>query len=140
MRALAILAAVWCSQAAAYLGSFDPQPLRNSAVVTFIDAQAPGPVCLAYGADNAINILLAPLVVQMAGCAIYDKAVVVVPISFGPGSLYGLHVLATPDGNLGHETRHIFDGDFHPMLFSFIERVRSPDKAAGSVVSSDKHE
>jgi hypothetical protein len=126
--------------AQAYLGTFDPQPLRNEVEITFIDSQFPGPICLAAGADNLVNLVLAPMVIQVVGCAIYDKALVVVPISVGPGQLYALHVLSTPDGNLGHETRHIFDGQFHVPLLSFIDIVRNPDKAAGVVVSGDKHD
>lgn len=135
MRTLALIAALWCSQAAAYLGSFDPQPLRNSAVVTFIDTQVPGAVCLAYGADNPLNLLLAPIAIQTVECAIYDKGIVAVPITLGPGSLYGFHVLGTPDALLAHGFRHLFDGHFHPHLLSFVERVRHPDKAAGALVS-----
>lgn len=140
MRTLAILASLWCSQAAAYLGSFDPQPLRNSAVVTFIDTQVPGAVCLAYGADNPLNLLLAPIAIQTVECAIYDKGIVAVPITFGPGSLYGLHVLGTPNALLAHGLRHITDGHFHDYLFSFTERVRHPDQAAGGLVSDPKRD
>lgn len=38
LRILAILAALWCTQAAAYLGAFDPQPLRNEVTITIAPA------------------------------------------------------------------------------------------------------
>lgn len=135
MRALAILAALWCSQAVAYLGSFDPQPLRNEVTITFIDSQLPGPQCVAE--QPAVT---APLVLMAFGCAIYDKGLVIVPITPGPGWLNALQGFATPNALLGHETRHIFDGDYHPAVLPFIERVRSPRDTAGVVVSSDKHD
>lgn len=97
MRTLAILAALCCTQAHAYLGGFDPQPLRNSATITVIDTQVPGAVCLAYGASEPLNVVLSPILVQSVECAIYDQALLAVPLTFGPGQLYGLHVLGTPN-------------------------------------------
>lgn len=134
MRTLAILAALCCTQAHAYLGGFDPQPLRNSATITVIDTQVPGAVCLAYGASEPLNVVLSPILVQSVECAIYDQALLAVPLTFGPGQLYGLHVLGTPNALLGHGFRHLFDGHFHPPLLSFVERVRHPDQAAGALV------
>lgn len=133
MRTLAIIAALWCSQASAYLGSFDPQPLRNEVTVTFIDSQLPGPQCVTE--QPAIT---APLVLTAVGCAIYSKGLVIVPITPGIGWINAAQILATPDALLGHETRHLFDGDFHPIALPWVERVRSPGTATGSVVSSDK--
>ena len=121
--------------AQAYLGSFDPQPLRNSVVITFVDSQLPGPQCVAE--EPAIT---APLVLTAVGCAIYNKGLVIVPISPGIGWINAAQILATPDALLGHETRHLFDGDFHPIALPWFERVRSPSDAAGSVVSGDKHD
>lgn len=135
MRTLAILVALWCSQAAAYIGSFDPQPLRNEVTITFIDSQLPGPQCIAE--EPAIT---APLVLTAVGCAIYDKGLVIVPLSPGIGWLNAAQILATPDALLGHETAHLFLGDFHPIGLPWLERVRRPRYAAGSVVSGDKHE
>lgn len=140
LATLAALAALVCAQAHAYLGSFDPQPLRNSAVITVIDTQVPGAVCLAYGASEPLNVLLSPILVQSVECAIYDQALLAVPLTFGPGQIYGLHVLGTPDALLGHGFRHLFDGHFHPPLLSFVERVRHPDKAAGALVSSGQRD
>lgn len=138
MRALIFLAAL-ATQAHAYVGSFDPQPLRNEAEITFYDDQLPGVRCASL-AESAIDAVMLPLTITAAGCASFAKRIVIVPITIGPGSLYGLQSGATPNGNLGHETRHIFDGNFHPALLSFIERVRRPNKAAGSVVPGDQHE
>lgn len=135
MRTLAILAALWCSQATAYLGSFDPQPLRNQVAITFIDSQLPGPQCIAE--EPAIT---APLVLTAVGCAIYSKGLVIVPITPGIGWLNAAQILATPDALLGHETAHLFLGDFHPIGLPWLERVRRPRYAAGSVVPGDKHE
>jgi len=42
MRTLAILAALCCTQAHAYLGTFDPVPYRNVATIKFIDSQFAG--------------------------------------------------------------------------------------------------
>lgn len=135
MRMLAILAALWCSQASAYIGSFDPQPLRNEVTITFIDSQLPGPQCIAE--EPAIT---APLVLTAVGCAIYDKGLVIVPITPGIGWINAAQILATPNALLGHEFRHLFDGDFHPIALPWFERVRVPSDAAGSVVSGDKHD
>ena len=33
-RVLAIIAALWCSSASAYLGTFDPQPYRNVVTIS----------------------------------------------------------------------------------------------------------
>lgn len=135
MKTIALFAVLWCSQAAAYLGSFDPQPLRNQVTITFIDSQLPGPQCVIE--QPAIT---APLVLTAVGCAIYDKGFVIVPLTPGIGWINAAQILATPDALLGHETRHLFDGDFHPAVLPWIERLRSPRDAAGVVVSSDKHD
>jgi hypothetical protein len=135
MRTLALLAALWCTQANAYIGSFDPQPLRNQVTITFIDSQLPGPQCVIE--QPAIT---APLVLTAVGCAIYDKGLVIVPPTPGIGWINAAQILATPDALLGHETRHIFDGDYHPAVLPWLERLRSPRDAAGVVVSSDKHD
>lgn len=131
----ALFAVLWCSQAAAYLGSFDPQPMRNQVTITFIDSQLPGPQCVIE--QPAIT---APLVLTAVGCAIYDKGLVIVPLTPGIGWINAAQILATPDALLGHETRHLFDGDFHPAVLPWLERLRSPRDAAGVVVSSDKHD
>lgn len=135
MRTLAFLAALCCTQAHAYLGSFDPQPLRNQVTITFIDSQLPGPQCVAE--QPAIT---APLVLTAVGCAIYSKGLVIVPLTPGIGWLNAAQILATPDALLGHETAHLFLGDFHPIGLPWLERVRKPDNAAGSVVSGDEHD
>lgn len=135
MRILAILAALVCAQAHAYLGSFDPQPLRNQVTITFIDSQLPGPQCVIE--QPAIT---APLVLTAVGCAIYSKGLVIVPLTPGIGWINAAQIFATPDALLGHETRHLFDGDFHPAVLPWLERVRSPRDAAGVVVSSEKHD
>lgn len=44
-RVLAIIAALWCSSASAYLGTFDPQPYRNVVTIKFIDSQFAGASC-----------------------------------------------------------------------------------------------
>ena len=59
MRLFAIVFALLASQAHAYLGSFDPQPLRNSAAITVIDTQVPGAVCLAESKDAELRTALA---------------------------------------------------------------------------------
>lgn len=135
MKTVALFAALWCSQAAAYLGSFDPQPLRNQVTITFIDSQLPGPQCVIE--QPAIT---APLVLTAVGCAIYSKGLVIVPLTPGIGWINAAQIFATPDALLGHETRHLFDGDFHPAVLPWLERVRSPRDAAGVVVSSEKHD
>lgn len=135
MRAIALILALCCTQAHAYLGSFDPQPLRNQVTITFIDSQLPGPQCVIE--QPAIT---APLVLTAVGCAIYDKGLVIVPLTPGIGWINAAQILATPDALLGHETRHIFDGDYHPAVLPWLERLRSPRDAAGVVVSSDKHD
>lgn len=138
IRALVVVLALWFSQAHAYLGSFDPQPLRNFATITFYDDQFPGPRCASLSSTIG-DALFIPLTLQAVGCAYYNKSIVVVPISFGLGWLYGLQVLATPNGNLGHETRHIFDGAFHSALLSFTERVRKPNYQADRVLADQQY-
>ncbi len=135
MRTLALIAALWCSQAHAYLGSFDPQPLRNQVTITFIDSQLPGPQCIAE--EPAIT---APLVLTAVGCAIYSKGLVIVPLTPGIGWINAAQILATPDALLGHEARHLYDGDFHPVVLPWLERVRSPSNAAGVLVSGNEHD
>lgn len=135
MRTITLLAALWCSQAAAYLGSFDPQPLRNEVTITFVDSQLPGPQCIAE--EPAIT---APLVLTAVGCAIYSKGLVIVPLTPGIGWINAAQILATPDALLGHETRHLFDGDFHPAVLPWLERLRRPGTAAGSFVPGNEHD
>lgn len=133
MRTLAIFIALWCTQAAAYLGSFDPQPIRNEVTITFIDSQLPGPQCIAE--QPAIN---APIVLFAVGCAIWGKDLVIVPLTPGPGWINAAQIFATPNALLGHETRHLFDGDFHPAVLPWAERVRRPGNAAGVLVPSEQ--
>ena len=135
MRIFLIFIAFWASQSEAYIGSFDPQPLRNSIIITFIDSQLPGFQCAAEQPT-----ITAPIVLTAVGCAIYDKGIIIVPISPGIGWINAAQIFATPDALLGHETRHLFDGDFHPLILPWLERVRRPGDAAGSVVSGDKHD
>ena len=135
MRIVAVALSLLASTAHAYLGNFDPQPLRNEVTITFIDSQLPGPQCVIE--QPAIT---APLVLTAVGCAIYDKGLVIVPLTPGIGWINAAQILATPDALLGHETRHLFDGDFHPAVLPWLERLRSPRDAAGVVVSSDKHD
>jgi hypothetical protein len=139
VKKLLCLLCLSATQAQAYVGSFDPQPLRFEAEITFYDDQFPGIRCASL-AETALDVAMIPLTLQAAGCASFAKGIVIVSITIGLGSLYGFQVGATPNGNLGHETRHIFDGNFHPTLLSFIERVRRPDQAAGGVVSGTQHD
>lgn len=122
MRYIALIAALWCSQSCAYVGSFEPSPIRKVATITFIDSQIAGATCAIEAAKvNPIYAALAPLMVQLTACAIMEPPTVIAPISPGIGSLYALQILATPDALLGHETRHIFDGQFHLPLLPFID-------------------
>lgn len=134
MKPIAIAAALICLPAHAYLGSFDPQPLRHEVRVTFIDSQLPGPQCVAEQPS-----IMAPLVLTAIGCAIYDKGMLIVPLTPGIGWINAAQAFATPNALLGHEFRHLFDGDYHPAALSWLERVRRPDRAAGALVASDKH-
>lgn len=134
----AVTCAALCTASQAYVGYFDPQPMRNSVEITFVDSQVPGISCAAMGKTLA-DMLLLPVIVQAVACASYDQGIVVAPLTPGVGQLYGLSVLATPNQILGHETRHLFDGDFHPYLLPFAERVRRPDQAAGVMVPSDQY-
>lgn len=131
----AVLAAVLATQTHAYIGSFDPQPLRNEVEITFIDSQLPGPQCIAE--QPSIEALL---VLPAVGCAIYDKGLVIIPLSPGIGWINALQLFATPNALLGHEVRHLFDGDYHPHVLPWVERVRRPDYPAGSVVPGGQHD
>ena len=126
MRRLArFIAALWCAGASAYLGTFDPQPYRNVVTITFIDSQFAGASCAIEAAKaQPAYALLSPLMVQLTACAITEPPTVIAPITLGPGSIYALQILATPDALLGHETRHIFDGQFHLPLLPFADIVR----------------
>lgn len=122
MRYIALIATLWCAHASAYVGSFEPTPIRNVATITFIDSQIAGATCAIEAAKvNPIYAALAPLMVQLTACAIMEPPTVIAPISPGIGSLYALQILATPDALLGHETRHIFDGQFHLPLLPFVD-------------------
>jgi len=123
MKHLASLLALVCAQAFAYVGSFEPTPIRNVATVTFIDSQLAGATCAIEAAKvNPIYAALtAPLTLQVTACAIMEPPTVIAPISPGIGSLYALQILATPDALLGHETRHIFDGQFHLPMLPFVD-------------------
>lgn len=134
-RAVALSALVACACANAFIGRFDPQPLRHEVTITFIDSQLPGLQCVAEQPRYA-----APVVLMAIGCANYERGIVIVPISPGVGWLNNLQYLATPNALLGHETRHLFDGDYHPLVAPWFERVRRPSQAAGSVVPGDKHD
>lgn len=120
--------------AAGYLGSFDPQPLRSEVTITFVDSQIPGPQCFAEQPT-----FFAPLQLTALGCAIYDKGLLILPINPGIGWLNAAQVFALPDALLGHEFRHLFDGDYHPIALPYVERVRRPSRAAGSVVIGQQH-
>jgi len=135
VKAIAALAAFCACTAHAYIGSFDPQPLRHEVTITFIDSQLPGPQCIAEQPS-----IEAPLVLPAVGCAIYDKGLVILPINPGPGWINALQLFATPNALLGHEVRHLFDGDYHPHVLPWLERVRHPGYPAGSVVPSRQHE
>ena len=122
MRTLATIVALWCSCASAYLGSFEPTPIRNAVTIRFIDSQLAGPSCAIEAAKaQPAYALLSPLMAQLTACAITEPPTVIAPITFGPGSIYALQLLATPDALLGHETRHIFDGQFHLPLLPFVD-------------------
>ena len=138
-RVLAIIAAFWCSHAIAYLGTFDPVPYRNVATIKFIDSQFAGASCAIEAAKaQPAYALLSPLMVQLTACAITEPPTVIAPITFGPGSIYALQILATPDALLGHETRHIFDGQFHLPLLPFADIVR--DNADSRNAASKQHD
>ena len=142
MRRLALfIAALWCSQASAYLGTFDPQPYRNVVTIKFIDSQFAGASCAIEAAKaQPAYALLSPLMVQLTACAITEPPTVIAPITFGPGSIYALQILATPDALLGHETRHIFDGQFHLPLLPFVDSgwMRSERCSANRGVPSEQ--
>lgn len=144
MKRLAILSALFCTQAFAYVGSFEPAPIRNVATVTFIDSQIAGATCALEAAKvNPIYAALtAPLTVQVTACAIMEPPTVIAPISPGIGSLYALQILATPDALLGHETWHIFGGQFHLPLLPFVDSgwLRSERCSANRGVSSEQPE
>lgn len=138
-RVLAIIAALWCSCASAYLGTFDPTPQRHVATIKFIDSQLAGASCaIEHARVHPVYAALAPLLVNVAACAIADPPTVIAPITLGPGSIYALQILATPDALLGHETRHIFDGQFHVPLLSFIDSVR--DNTDGRNAAGKQHD
>jgi len=142
-RALALIAALSCAQALAYVGTFDPAPQRNVATITFIDSQAAGASCAIEAAKiSPVYALLSPLMVQLTACAITEPPTVIAPITFGPGSIYALQILATPDALLGHETRHIFDGQFHLPLLPFVDSgwLRSERCSANRGVPSEQPE
>lgn len=143
-RVLAIIAALWCSQASAYLGTFDPVPYRNVATIKFIDSQFPGLTCAIEATQkiSSVYALVAPLMLQLAECAITDPPTVIVPISLGVGSVYGLVAAGgTPDGFLGHGARHVYE-DFHPPGLPFIEsnRMRSASGSDGGISASHQHD
>jgi len=121
-RVLAIIAALWCSHASAYLGTYEPSPYRTSATVTFIDSQLAGASCAIEATKiQPLYALAAPLMLQLTECALSDPPTIIAPITFGPGSLYAFAtLLADPDSLLGHSTRHIFDGDFHITGVPFV--------------------
>jgi len=128
MRRLAFfIAALWCSCASAYLGTFDPQPYRNVATITFIDSQFAGASCAIEAAKaQPAYALLSPLMVQLTACAIMEPPTVITPSKFSIGSAYALHMLATKPALDGHELAHLFFGEFHAPLMPFLTVVRSP--------------
>jgi len=128
MRTLAIIATLWCAQAVAYVGTFDPTPQRNVATITFIDSQAAGATCAIEAAKiSPVYAALAPLMVQLTACYISDPPTIIAPITLGPGSLYALATtFGFPDAQFGHEGRHAFDDGFHPALLPFVDLVRNP--------------
>jgi len=122
MKRLALIAALWCTQAFAYVGSFVPTLDRNVVTVEFIDTQAAGPACTALALQGGVlDVVLSPLMVQATACARWEPATVIAPISIGPGSIWALQLLATPDGLLGHEFLHTIKRDVHPHLLPFVE-------------------
>jgi len=139
MKTLALVAVLNCAQAFAYLGTFDPAPQRNVATITFIDSQAAGASCAIEAAKaQPAYALLSPLMMQLTACSITEPPTVIAPITFGPGSIYALQILATPDALLGHETRHIFDGQFHLPLLPFADIVR--DNADSRNAAGKQHD
>jgi len=141
MKRLAALLALVCAQAFAYVGSFEPAPIRNVATVTFIDSQIAGATCAIEAAKaQPAYALLSPLMVQLTACAITEPPTVIAPISPGIGSLYALQILATPDALLGHETWHIFGGQFHLPLLPFVDSgwLRSERCSANRGVPSEQ--
>ena len=127
-RSLALIAALCCAQAFAYVGTFDPAPQRHVATITFIDSQAAGATCAIEAAKiSPVYALLSPLMVQLTACYISDPPTIIAPITLGPGSLYALATtFGFPDAQLGHEGRHAFDDGFHPALLPFVDLVRNP--------------
>lgn len=129
MRAIAFLAALWCSQASAYWGSFDPVLLKNSATITVIDTQIPNVECAMRS-----NPIIGALIIQgAAGCADLSDDTLIAPITPGPFWLVLGASLITPNQLLGHELSHIFRGEFHYPFLSFIERVRRAEVSSGVV-------
>jgi hypothetical protein len=112
--------AALAAQANAYLGYFDPEPFRNTAVVKFVDAQIPGIPCLSL-ISRPHEVVLAPLLVLAMGCTDIEKGVVIVPLTPGVGTINNLMNLGTPDAVLGHEVLHIFSGHFHTPLVPQID-------------------
>lgn len=125
-RVLAIIAALWCSQASAYLGTFDPVPYRNSATVTFLESQVAGIQCAAEAAKlSPVYALLSPTLVQLMSCAIIEPPTVITPSKFSIGSAYALHMLATKSALDGHELGHLFFKHLHPPLMPFLTGLPS---------------
>ena len=137
MKYLLFLLMFWYNTAIGYVGSFTPNPIRNSAEITFIDSQLPGVSCVLEGS----TIIFAPVAIQAAACAYYEKRLVIAPISLGFGQILGLQIGATPDAVLGHETRHIFDGNYHPALVPFLDSMHTDlEKERNRMVCSAEHE
>lgn len=125
-----------------YIGSFKPELGRNSAEITFIDSQVPGATCLTHS-TSIVDWALSPLVMQATACAIYTKGIVVVPLTYGPGTLYGLTMGTFPDAQLGHEFYHMWakdNGNFHPPFVSFFDTASllgSSSETSRSVCSAE---
>jgi len=121
MKLLALIFACLSVQCAAYLGSFDPYLKRPMTPVhiTLIDTQLVGPSCAFLSAKTGDP--LAPVMLLAEGCTLLGDNVIVYPVSFGLWSLYNMSNLIAPDAGLGHEFRHVFDGQFHPAMLPFVD-------------------
>ena len=134
-RFIALFWLFLCSTASAYWGSFEPILLRNIATITVIDTQTPNIEC----AKRVTTEMVAPALLMAVGCFDGDSETLIVPLTFGPASIWLLNNFITPNQLLGHEVSHAFRGSFHPALLPFVELRKSATNHDG-MVSGEKHE
>lgn len=126
-----ILLLMFAAVAAANPFTFDPWPQESrlhpykEVRVTLIDAPLPGAACLAMS-DAVIDYVLAPLIIQTAGCAIFNErhqapaCVIAMPLT-GPAQALSLTALSTPNQVLSHEFMHCLEGHNHVPFISIIK-------------------